>query len=132
MLVQNTPWGKPQTEKIIADGIVEYTTASHGGIHLSDNRWNELIELFPYLHSWAGENWLEEDCDWGWAAIRWPHLFDNKSVYHAVNSAILNAEYYGKRQVDSPWIKAAAWLGGTHNMAFLTYLHYREDHPEVN
>lgn len=35
---KTTPWGKPQTVEIIAPGIVEYTTASHGGIWLSPER----------------------------------------------------------------------------------------------
>lgn len=42
--VKQTPWGPAQTADVIAPGIVFYTTASHGGYHLSPER-NALIPL---------------------------------------------------------------------------------------
>ena len=64
---QWTPWGESQTEKILADGIVDYTTAGHGGIWLSEERRNAIPESFK---SFTGTNeWLEEDCDWAIAYV---------------------------------------------------------------
>jgi hypothetical protein len=34
----STPWGASQTSKKYAPGIMEYSTASHGGFHLSKSR----------------------------------------------------------------------------------------------
>ena len=34
----STPWGAPQSARQIAVGIVKYSTASHGGIHLTAAR----------------------------------------------------------------------------------------------
>ena len=62
---KTTPWGKPQTVKIIAPGIVEFTTASHGGIWLSPER-NAQVPLSLKKRSFMGNGtrgWYEEDQD---------------------------------------------------------------------
>jgi hypothetical protein len=53
-----TPWGPSQTERVIADGITLYTTASHGGILLSPERNARVPE---YMRNSSG--WYEEDCE---------------------------------------------------------------------
>lgn len=80
---RSTPWGAIQHQTTIAPGIIQVSTASHGGIWLSDDRWQALKAIFPALQSWAGENWLEEDCDWKWAALAFPDEFRPKDVWHA-------------------------------------------------
>ena len=68
---QWTPWGESQTKTILADGIIDYTTASHGGIWLSEDRRKAIPESFK---SFLGTNeWLEEDCDWAIAYV----IFEN-------------------------------------------------------
>jgi len=58
---KNTPWGQAQTEEILAEGIISYSTASHGGIWLSPKRQAEI----PYAKNWLkSKEWWEEDCDW--------------------------------------------------------------------
>ena len=58
---QNTPWGRPQHERILAEGIISYSTATHGGIWLSKDRQAQL----GYADNWLKDPaWWEEDCDW--------------------------------------------------------------------
>ena len=66
----NTPWGAAQGATVYAEGIVEYSTASHGGFHLSPER-NAAVH--PTLRSEGG--WYEEDCGWAAVAITFPDLF---------------------------------------------------------
>lgn len=65
-----TPWGPAQTATQLADGIVRLTTANHGGLWLSPERWASLQRAVPGFVSWAGDpqrpeegGWLEEDQD---------------------------------------------------------------------
>ena len=58
-----TPWGESQTVKEMAPGIVAVTTAGHGGIRLSAERTEQFKKAYPTFRSWAGDGWLEEDCD---------------------------------------------------------------------
>lgn len=61
-----TPWGPAQHTTVIADGITFYSTAGHGGIHLSPER-NEMVapKYRAYADRWSkgwGDRWYEEDC----------------------------------------------------------------------
>jgi hypothetical protein len=66
----STPWGGAQGATVYAEGIVEYSTASHGGFHLSPER-NAAVH--PLLRS--DDGWYEEDCGWAAVAITFPDLF---------------------------------------------------------
>jgi len=58
----NTPWGFSQSQETLAEGVVSYSTSSHGGIWLSDERVKQLpAGLDNFLHDLR---WWEEDCDW--------------------------------------------------------------------
>lgn len=64
---KETPWGPSQGGIILAEGIISYSTASHGGIWLSPARQATI----PYAKNWLKtKEWWEEDCDW---AV--PYLF---------------------------------------------------------
>ena len=74
-----TPWGPVQHLAIIAPGIVEVATASHGGIWLSPDR---LYVVSPdwraYAAEWSkgwGDAWFEEDCAACAVIAIWPELF---------------------------------------------------------
>lgn len=77
-----TPWGIAQTRQEVAEGINIYSTASHGGIHLSTERWNQFKKRFPHFESWAGNHWLEEDCDMICAAAAFPEEFKAAGLGH--------------------------------------------------
>ena len=58
----NTPWGQSDNQTKLAEGIVEYSTPSHGGIWLSAKRQAQLpAKMDNFLHDLM---WWEEDCDW--------------------------------------------------------------------
>ena len=58
-MATSTPWGPSQDSEKIASGIMWYSTAGHGGVHLSPSR-NALVPA--YMRSEGG--WYEEDCEW--------------------------------------------------------------------
>ena len=60
--MKRTPWGTAQDSNVLADGIVSYSTAGHGGIWLSAARVRQLpAGIDNFLHDLR---WWEEDCDW--------------------------------------------------------------------
>lgn len=65
-----TPWGPSQESIKIAVGIMQYSTASHGGIHLSKKR-NAMIP--EYMRNDNG--WYEEDCKWAIVGCVFPEEF---------------------------------------------------------
>ena len=88
----HTPWGVAQTVTQVADGIVFYETASHGGYHVAADL---LPAIDPrgraYAAKWSGsEQWFEEDCAWSAIAIAFPVLFDSM----AINTAYAIAHRY--------------------------------------
>lgn len=78
--VVETPWGPAQHIREIAPGIVSYSTASHGGIHLSPERIAEMPKPLQKFVPFGGEQrgpgrWFEEDCDWAVVALAFPQFF---------------------------------------------------------
>ena len=68
---KSTPWGAAQDATTLAEGIISYSTAGHGGIWLSAERREQLIErtgklcVYSNLKNFLGGlEWWEEDCDW--------------------------------------------------------------------
>jgi hypothetical protein len=104
----NTPWGRSDHEREIAPGILEVSTPSHGGLYLDAQRWQELTRSFAFK-PFAGPQWLEEDCDFVFAVIRWPEFFDPDTVHSCVRTvqAPFVAGYAG--QFDN-YGGARAWL----------------------
>ena len=58
---KQTPWGHSDHHEKLADGIISYSTPSHGGIWLSKERQDQLPDLDNWLHN---KEWWEEDSDW--------------------------------------------------------------------
>lgn len=85
-LTKYTPWGEAERVSVIADGIVFFSTCSHGGIGLSKERWAEFRQVLPGFQPWAGDGWLEEDCDAVAAAAVWPEYFEKTWCISAVKS----------------------------------------------
>ncbi len=81
-----TPWGKSQSKEIMCDGIVFYSTASHGGYKVNKALNQEIPEVFR-----CNDGWYEEDCAW---SIVWvflsshfaPGVFDPKTFIQANNT----------------------------------------------
>lgn len=83
---QPTPWGHSQTEETKAEGITHYTTASHGGYHLSTVRQAELATIFPDFQCFAGQGWYEEDQDWSIVVLAFPMYFSEEQIHAAVET----------------------------------------------
>lgn len=72
----NTPWGESQTETIILPGVVDVTTASHGGLMIlwsvaAQHLTPEAIELGD---SFGGCLAYEEDCLYNVPLYEWREL----------------------------------------------------------
>lgn len=72
-MATNTPWGKSQSSEKIAPGIRFYTTAGHGGFHVTQ----KIQEQIPKKWRLSGcfERWYEEDCGWAPLAATFPDAF---------------------------------------------------------
>lgn len=73
-----TPWDLSQSNVTYADGVVFYSTASHGGFKLDDAR-NAAVPG-PLRHD---DGWYEEDEDWAKVAVAYPALFTSLERRHA-------------------------------------------------
>ena len=69
----NTPWGKSNYTEKVCPGITFFSTASHGGYHVS-KRLNKLIPA-KWKLSGRYEQWYEEDCGWAPLAATFPQHF---------------------------------------------------------
>lgn len=59
---KQTPWGQADGGEVLAEGVISYSTPSHGGIWLSAERRKQLpAGINNFLHN---TEWWEEDCDW--------------------------------------------------------------------
>ena len=99
----HTPWGASQQQKKIADGITSYSTASHGGYHVSAARLAEMPDCIRDFKTYAGTGWYEEDCDWCLVALSFPSLFDNRSCYYAVKTLKMSTSDYFKDLAAAYW-----------------------------
>lgn len=65
-----TPWGPSQTCEPLGAGVVQVTTASHGGIHLAPEQNAKVHQAWR-----DAAGWYEEDCDWAIVAVTFQTLF---------------------------------------------------------
>lgn len=72
-MATTTPWGKAQSSTKYARGVILYSTAGHGGFHLSKTM-NEKVH--PALREASG--WYEEDCKYHVVVFTFPDLFPGK------------------------------------------------------
>ena len=56
-----TPWGPPQDVVALAEGVVRIETASHGGLKLSQERWDSLPPAVQ--ETLLTPAYAEEDCE---------------------------------------------------------------------
>ena len=76
--VTPTPWGPAQTVATIAEGITSVTTASHGGILLSEERQAAMPAHLAGRNIYGGGRWYEEDCEWSLVAVAFPEAFPDE------------------------------------------------------
>ena len=80
------PWGKIQSTQQIAPGITKYSTASHGGYHLTPDLNSKVPELLrKATFGGLGEKgWYEEDIDWAIVVYVFDEHFDEKIKLAAI------------------------------------------------
>ena len=57
----HTPWGWPQDIEELAEGVWRVSTAGHGGLKLSRERWQSLPDLVR--DTFLNATFAEEDCE---------------------------------------------------------------------
>ena len=57
----HTPWGPPQDIEELAEGVLRVSTAGHGGLVLTRERWNELPAAVR--DTMMNATFAEEDCE---------------------------------------------------------------------
>lgn len=92
---KNTPWGEAQSSDVIAEGIVFYSTAGHGGIELSPARQAVVDKKFPNFTPFCGKRcWYEEDCDVAVVAVCFPEHFSANMVETAKKMVNRDLPYF--------------------------------------
>ena len=61
MTTMHTPWGPPQDIEELAEGVLRVSTASHGGLKLSRERWAEIPAAVR--DAMFTPTFAEEDCE---------------------------------------------------------------------
>lgn len=99
-LVQYTPWGRPDDAVEYAEGIVFYSTPSHGGFRLSRERVARMPATLRGLSGYP-DNWYEEDCAYAAVVYSFPLEFVRHGEFETVEQAREHA-----RQVLGRWYPA--------------------------
>lgn len=102
-------WGAIQSATELAPGIWSVSTASHGGLIISEERFNAMPAALRDIETFnqgAGVPVYEEDCDWCIPVLAWPTQFDAAMVLQAKRTfrgwiarkvpASVTAEYAGE------------------------------------
>ena len=114
----------------IAPGISFYSTAAHGGYHLSSDRFETFRQFFPDYVLWAGDPWFEEDCDAALVTITFAAEFSDQSVFFAEQS--IRGCLKREQTTDTPWLRV--WTTITHNETLAAVLQhankFRLDHAD--
>lgn len=82
----STPWGTAQSARQFGVGIVQYSTASHGGFHVSDGLLRKMDEDMRG-DAYAPCGWFEEDCAWSLVALSFPERFSLQARLAALDTA---------------------------------------------
>lgn len=95
MFPTSTPWGPSQSQTEYAPGIVFYSTAEHGGFHLSPARLKALPRrLHKRNRAYCPLDWFEEDCEAALVIAGFPAVFSAAQVQAAERTI---AQYYPEK-----------------------------------
>lgn len=92
MKITSSPWGRPQSQTVLAAGIIRVSCEGHGGILVSPERLAQMPECF---RGDAGPEgcWYEEDCEAFLVYLAFPDEFSDRTIWYAVNF-ILAGDYF--------------------------------------
>lgn len=81
---KHTPWGDPHSIRVVAEGVVRYTTGGHGGYYLSAERVASMPDgLRPKELDADRGAWFEEDEEWALVALAFPMYFEEDAIQSA-------------------------------------------------
>lgn len=92
MKITSSPWGRPQSQRVLAPGIVKVSCEGHGGILVSPERFAQMPACFQ-LDAGPDGCWYEEDCEAYLVYLAFPQDFSDRTIWYAVNF-ILAGHYY--------------------------------------
>ena len=128
--MKSSPWGQVQASTEITPNIVHVETASHGGLHCIGAAQQRIETLFPDFKPYAGRGWYEEDCDWAIVALAHRAYFDDRRVYHAIQTVDWSVK---NERSQHNWSSIGAWLNGGSldaQSAQATAARYLEEHGD--
>src|SRR5437764_13898132 len=93
-----TPWGLSDSRTHYGLGVTFYSTPSHGGFHLDEDRLRGLTAKLGVTKTYCGyPDWFEEDCDWSYVALAFPDLF----TFQELEQAYATADWLTKRHANA-------------------------------
>jgi len=91
--MSSTPWGPSQNAKHFADGVDFYSTASHGGFAVNEERFKQICHTFPNIANGAvkpleldGCYWFEEDRMYAYVVLAFKNMFPEKELDEALKT----------------------------------------------
>lgn len=81
----STPWGTAQSARNFGVGIVQYSTAGHGGFHVSSGLIRKMAEDMRG-DAYAPLGWFEEDCAWSLVVLSFPERFPLQARLDALDT----------------------------------------------
>jgi hypothetical protein len=84
----NTPWGTAQTAVYFGKGLIQYTTAGHGGFHVSNGLLKRIPDYMQTADKYAPgtAGWFEEDCASAIVIVCLPEFFPIAWRYSAIET----------------------------------------------
>lgn len=84
----STPWGPAQSATHVTRGIVRYSTAGHGGFHVSAGLLKQMPEYMQKADKYADgtAGWFEEDCAWSLVVLTFPQFFTLQARMDALDT----------------------------------------------
>ena len=89
-MATSTPWGTSQYVEKVERGISFLGTAGHGGYRVANGKLDKACReqgvSVHYTHRDSNYTWFEEDCEWSFVAILFPHCFKPEHIEIARNT----------------------------------------------
>ncbi len=96
MKITSSPWGRPDSQTILAAGIVRVSCEGHGGIFVSLERFAQMPECFR-VDPYSDGGWFEEDREAFLVCLAFPEEFDDRAIWYAVNFILAGHDYPSAR-----------------------------------
>jgi hypothetical protein len=84
----STPWGTAQSAYHFGRGVISYSTAGHGGFHVSNGLLKRIPDYLQTADQYAPgtHGWFEEDCASAIVIVCLPEFFPMAWRYNAVET----------------------------------------------